>query len=53
MDANFIYHENVVIESYVFILQPASQQIELEVEYAPEVEAQEIFVHAKSGKLIE
>jgi len=33
--------------------QPASQQIELEVEYAPEVEAQEIFVHAKSGNNVE
>ena len=33
-------------------LQPATQQIELEVEYAPEVTAQEIFVHAKSGNNI-
>lgn len=33
--------------------KPATQQIELEVEYAPEVTAQEIFVHAKSGNNVE
>ena len=53
MDLKFHYKINLreIISSY-FFLQPASQQIELEIEYAPEVEAQEIFVHAKSGIIL-
>ena len=54
MDLNTDYYKinlREIISSY-FFLQPASQQIELEIEYAPEVEAQEIFVHAKSGIIL-
>ena len=34
-----------------FIPKPAKQVISLDVEYAPEVEATEIFVHAATGNI--
>ena len=35
----------------MFIPKPAKQVISLDVEYAPEVEATEIFVHAATGNI--
>ena len=43
----------IIIISYLilFIPKPAKQVISLDVEYAPEVEATEIFVHAATGNI--
>ena len=50
-----IFYLNFVITiiNYLilFILKPAKQVISLDVEYAPEVEATEIFVHAATGNI--
>ena len=35
-----------------FFFKPATQEITVEVEYAPEVTAEEIFVHAAEGKMV-
>ena len=43
----------IIIINYLilFISKPAKQVISLDVEYAPEVEATEIFVHAATGNI--
>ena len=43
----------IIIINYLilFIPKPAKQVISLDVEYAPEVEATEIFVHAATGNI--
>ena len=50
-----IFYLNYVITiiNYLilFIPKPAKQVISLDVEYAPEVEATEIFVHAATGNI--
>ena len=48
--SKLFYHHNQ-LSHFIFVPKPAKQVISLDVEYAPEVEATEIFVHAATGNI--